>query len=239
MKKRWAVVVAVFIVCLMIFFAWYGINPVSFSNSYYSFRQNLSEAKQQVNPKEDLIMKKVALTYDDGPEPKYTRELLEILSHYKVKATFFVMGKQCEENPQVLEEIARAGHVIGNHTYHHENLNQLSYDKAKEELSSTSQLIYQITGSYPSLFRPPFGNTPKRLEEESDMLFVRWDVDPLDWQCQNTGQICRKVMKNIAENDIILMHDAYSSTVEATAVLIPRLQEAGYTFVTVEELLMD
>ena len=222
-----------------------NISAEASSTQYGSSKTEESVANTEVsdqreeNPWIDVTNKKVALTYDDGPDARYTREILEVLDEYQVLATFFVMGKAVEENPQIVTDIAKEGHSLGNHTYSHANLGQLSVDAGRAEIDRTNELIYECTGNYPILFRPPFGNYPNKLEEESDLVFVLWDVDPLDWQCQNTDTICKKVMKNIAENDIILMYDAYETTVEATRILIPQLQKEGYQFVTVEELLME
>lgn len=182
-------------------------------------------------------IKYVALTYDDGPNPVYTEELLQVLEEEKVRASFFMMGKQVENYPQVVKKVADAGHLIGNHTYSHINVCQLSEAQVREEIQKTNELIYDSCGQMPEWFRPPFGCNREKLISQMDMYQIFWNVDPLDWSVQNTGTIVNHVLKYVSDGDIILMHDAYPTTVEATKILIPKLREMGYTFVTVDEMI--
>lgn len=181
--------------------------------------------------------KRVALTYDDGPNPIYTRQVLEVLKEENVPASFFLLGKSVEKYPELTKEIADQGHCIGNHTYSHINVCQLPEAAVVDEVEKTNQLIYESCGVCPELFRPPFGCVRKKLAEDMHMIPVFWDVDPKDWKVKNTDTVVNEVLKNIEDGDIILMHDAYGSTVEATKLLIPKLREMGYTFVTVDQLI--
>ena len=187
--------------------------------------------------KEKDDMKYVALTYDDGPNPVYTEKLLQVLEEEQIHASFFMMGKQVENYPQVVKQVADKGHLIGNHTYSHVNVCQLPEEQVKEEIQKTNEVIYKSCGQSPEWFRPPFGCNREKLISEMHMYQVFWNVDPLDWSVQNTGTIVNHVLKYVEDGDIILMHDAYSTTVEATKILIPKLREMGYAFVTVDELI--
>ena len=191
------------------------------------------------NTETEKEKKKVALTFDDGPHPVYTPEMLDVLKEKNVKATFFLLGQQVEQYPDIVKRMSEEGHLIGNHSYKHEQLSKLSSVQACTQVNRTNELIYSITGKYPEYLRPPFGDWKDRLDCEVNMIEVLWDVDTLDWSSQNKDKVVNKVMKNVEEGDIILMHDSYQSTVEATAEIIDRLQEEGYEFVTVDELILD
>ena len=186
----------------------------------------------QTDPEEKLV----ALTFDDGPHPVYTEEILAVLAEEDVQASFFMMGKEAELYPEIVKKVSDAGHLIGNHTYTHVNVCQISAEETIEEMTRTNDILEGLTGKRPQFFRPPYGCKNETLEKQTGMFWIFWDVDTLDWSLQNTGQIYRLVVKNVGENDIILMHDAYPSTVEAVRELIPALQEMGYTFVTVDRL---
>ena len=130
------------------------------------------------------------------------------------------------------------GHLVGNHTYHHVQLDKLSDAKAREEILKTNNLIYETTGSYPLYLRPPFGAWKKNLELRVEMMPVFWTIDTLDWKVQNTEQIIKTVEEKIKDGSIILMHDEYKTTVEAALKLADSLKEKGYELVTVDELIM-
>lgn len=181
-------------------------------------------------------MKCVALTYDDGPCAIYTEALLQVLEKEGVSATFFVMGKQAETYPGLVKKIHDGGHLLGNHTFSHCNVCEISCAEAEEEIKKTNELLYRICGEYPVFFRPPFGCNKEEMICNLQMYQVFWDVDPKDWQVQNTASVVNHVLKQVQDGDIILMHDQYQTTVEATEILIPKLRERGFCFVTVEQL---
>lgn len=183
--------------------------------------------------------KKVALTFDDGPNKCFTEELLDGLAMRNVKATFFLIGKKVDENPEIVKRMYEEGHLIGNHTYDHVNLSALSEESAREQLDKTNDAIKRITGKVPEYLRPPFGNYKKHLDEEMTMIEVLWDVDPRDWSVKNAGEVVKRVVKKVEDEDIILLHDDYATSVVAALEIIDILQEQGYEFVTVEELLLD
>ncbi len=191
-----------------------------------------SIAQQQDRPK-------IALTFDDGPHPYYTEQLLKGLAKRKVKATFFVTGENVEAYPEVTKQICEEGHLIGNHTYSHIQLSRSNTESYKEEIKKTNQVIRDVTGQDTIYIRPPYGSWNKEFEKELNMFPVLWTIDPLDWCSSNVDCIVNTVCAKAGENDIILMHDQYKTTVTAALQIVDRLMEEGYEFVTVDELLFD
>jgi len=188
---------------------------------------------------DEMGAKKIALTFDDGPHPVYTLQLLDGLKERGAKATFFILGKNAEACPEVVQRISEDGHLIGNHTYSH-----LQYSVARElefgeELVCTNEIIKEITGKDVLFVRPPYGSWNKKYESQLNMFPVLWTVDPLDWTTSNVDKIVSNVVTKASENDIILMHDYYQSTVTAALEIVTILQEEGYEFVTVDEVLFD
>ena len=131
------------------------------------------------------------------------------------------------------------GHLIGNHTYHHCELTALSTEKGLEEIEQTSRVIEKITGQPVRYVRPPYGEWSDALEDRLSMIPVLWSVDSLDWTTENVSEIVDRVVTKTRENDMILMHDCYESSVKAAFQIIDLLQEKGYRFVLAEELLLD
>lgn len=183
--------------------------------------------------------KKIALTFDDGPHPVYTEQMLLLLEQEQIPATFFLLGQNVEEYGDLVREIAAKGHLIGNHTYHHVQITTLTTEQAYEEIDQTSRLVEELTGEGTEYVRPPFGTWNEGLESELDLIPVMWTIDTLDWTTGNVDWIVNRVVKNAEENDIILMHDSYKSTVQAVERLIPLLESEGFEFVTVDEVIMD
>lgn len=183
--------------------------------------------------------KKIAITFDDGPHPYYTEQLLDGLKERNAKATFFVLGKHAEQYPELVKRMSDEGHLIGNHTYSHVQLSKRNSEAFKEELMKTSELIEELTGQEVQYVRPPYGTWDKKFEEELNMFPVLWNIDPLDWSSSNVSGIVKKVTSKAKENSIILMHDEYKTTVTAALQVIDELQKQGYEFVTVDELLFD
>ena len=133
----------------------------------------------------------------------------------------------------------KEGHLIGNHTYHHVEITKVSDEKAREEIELTDQVICSITGEHVEYMRPPFGLWQRDLELEIEVMPVMWTIDPLDWTTENVDEIVNKVVTEAEENDIILMHDCYGSSVDAALRIIDILQKKGYEFVTVDQLILD
>lgn len=183
------------------------------------------------------IKKQVALTFDDGPSGEYTPRLLDGLKERNVRATFFLLGEQIDQYPDIVKRMHEEGHLIGCHSYRHVNFRSLSEGKACEQIKKTSERIAALTGVYPAYVRPPYGNWLPALDRDFCMAEVLWDVDPLDWSCGNAGTVVRRVLADVGEYDIILMHDSSQSSVDAALELIDTMQKDGYEFVTVEDLL--
>lgn len=183
--------------------------------------------------------KKIALTFDDGPHPYYTEQLLDGLKERGVKATFFVTGEHAKLHADIIKRMSEDGHLIGNHTYSHMQLGKTNREEFKEELMQTNEVIKGITGEEVIYVRPPYGSWDKELETELNMFPVLWTIDPLDWCSDNVDAVTKRVLSKAGENDIILMHDYYASTVTAALQIVDELQKKGYEFVTVEEILFD
>ncbi|HBA48813.1 MAG TPA: peptidoglycan N-acetylglucosamine deacetylase [Lachnospiraceae bacterium] len=184
-------------------------------------------------------VRKIAITFDDGPHPRYTEQLLDGLKERGVVATFFVTGEHAELHPEVIERMKEEGHLVGNHTYSHIQLTKNNREAFKKELIKTNEILKGITGEEVQYVRPPYGSWDKSFEKELNMFPVLWTVDTLDWSSRNVGCITEKIVSKTGENDIILMHDYYETSVTAALKAIDKLLEEGYTFVTVEEILFD
>lgn len=182
---------------------------------------------------------KVALTFDDGPHAFYTEMLLDGLKERGICATFFLIGKNIEGNEEIVQRMQKEGHLIGNHTYHHVNLKELSKKEAKQEIQKAGNKIYESTGICTAFVRPPFGEWKKNLDLDMTMIPVSWNIDSLDWTTENTEKIIKRVVKDVEEDDIILMHDVYKTSVEAALQIVDILKERGYEFVTVDKLLLE
>lgn len=180
----------------------------------------------------------VALTFDDGPSPKYTPLLLDGLKERNVRATFFLLGQNVKENQELVQRMQAEGHLLGNHTYNHVQLNKIPETTARQEILKTNNEIYEATGKYPEYMRPPYGAWKKNMEFCVEMLPVFWDIDTLDWKSQNVDAILKAAGEEPEDGSIILMHDEYQTSVEAALLIIDRLKEKGYEFVTVDELIV-
>ncbi len=185
---------------------------------------------------------KIALTFDDGPHPYYTRQILEILDKYNVKATFFFVGQNIENYPETAELVYKAGHEIGNHTYTHSRVKAMERGELLSELNRCDDAIYEIDEYRPRLFRPPEGAFDDEVENAAkalDYSIILWSIDTRDWEHMPPKKILSGVLSSVKSGDIILMHDYIgrnSPTPEALEMLIPALVERGYSFVRVSEL---
>ena len=187
--------------------------------------------------------KRIALTFDDGPHPKYTPQILDVLAEYGVPATFFVVGTNAENYPQLIRRIHLEGHEIGNHTFHHYHMSKMSAEELKNDILACRQTVEALTGVAPTLFRPPEGVCTDAVREicrELGMTIIIWSVDTKDWAHPKQQEILDNIRTNSADGSIILMHDFIgqkSPTPQALKKIIPMLRELGYEFVTVSQLL--
>jgi peptidoglycan/xylan/chitin deacetylase (PgdA/CDA1 family) len=203
------------------------------------FRQGPPEAKV------------VAITFDDGPDPRFTPTILEILAEEDIQATFFMVGKHAEKYPDLARQVVEAGHEVGNHTYSHANLLQAPLEHAAREIERGEEAIFKATGLRPTLFRPPRGLYEAKLLEETKArgyTVVLWSLSSKDWLEMRPVDISQTILQNVAPGDIILFHDSGNliraeggerlPTVRSLKSVLTGLKEQGYDFVTVTELLI-
>lgn len=180
-----------------------------------------------------------ALTFDDGPHPDFTPQLLAILRRYRVEATFFVVGEMAEKVPELIHEERAAGHVIGNHTYHHVNLTKIPLDEIPIEWQACQDVVKAVTGETMRFCRPPGGDYDKDVIEAAMLLgltTVLWTDDPGDYADPGDKVIETRVLDSVGNGAIILLHDGVQQTVDVLPQIIERLRARGFRFVTVEEL---
>ena len=180
--------------------------------------------------------KVVALTFDDGPS-KYTGGVLDVLKKYDACGTFFVVGSRAYFQGDTLRRILNEGSEIGNHSFDHKVLTSLNDDEFKDEIVKTQEVIHNLTGFTPSLFRPTYGGYTNRLKRLTDLTFVLWDVDSRDWQVKKKDKIISNVLPNVKSGSIVLFHDNHDYALNALSDIIKILKDDGYKFVTVSELL--
>lgn len=197
--------------------------------------QNASQVAVSLNGASPMV----ALTFDDGPSKYWTKGLLDGLKERNVKATFFLIGANVEGNEALVERMVAEGHLIGNHTYSHVQLTTISKKEACAEIEEANEVLSEAVGEDIHYIRPPFGSWQEDLDSLVDMQVVLWSVDPQDWKVQKTDRIVEKVLREVEDGDIILLHDVYRESVEAALQIIDELQERGYEFVRVDELLLD
>ena len=187
--------------------------------------------------------KKIALTFDDGPHPRITREILGILDEYGIKATFFVIGQNIVNYPETMELLVKSGCEVGNHTYSHENFRNMSQDEIRAEFDKCRQTLKENFSVEPTLIRPPQGFCSEALSTVSTEMncdIILWSIDTRDWDHTAPEDIARNILANARGGDIILMHDyvsGKSGTCEALRIIIPELLGRGFEFVTVGELI--
>ncbi|PVW14317.1 polysaccharide deacetylase family protein [Marixanthomonas spongiae] len=185
--------------------------------------------------------KQVAITFDDGPHPEYTLEILKLLKSYNAKATFFCIGKNLEKYPKIAQQLIADGHSLGNHSYSHAtNFGFFRKKRIVEELAKTDVLLEKITGSKNVWFRPPYGVTNPSIAKavkETNHNVVGWNVRSYDTVIKNPTKVVNRIKKRVSPNAIILLHDTHSRCPEIVERLLQFLKKEGYQTVTVERLL--
>jgi peptidoglycan/xylan/chitin deacetylase (PgdA/CDA1 family) len=183
----------------------------------------------------------IALTFDDGPQATLTPKLLDLLAAHQIKATFFVIGQNVAEHPEIVARAAREGHEIGNHSWSHPNLGKMSDDGVRQQLRQTQDAIESATGDKPTLLRPPYGSLTTRqrrwIHVEFGYEIVLWDVDPLDWKRPGPTVVCNRIVKETRAGSIVLSHDIHPGTIAAMPSTLDQLEAKGFKFVTVSELI--
>jgi peptidoglycan/xylan/chitin deacetylase (PgdA/CDA1 family) len=187
--------------------------------------------------------KVAVLTFDDGPDPRYTPQVLQILQKYNIKATFFVVGQSCENYPQLIRQQIKEGHQVENHTYTHPNLVKDITISTEEEIVRTEQVLETIGGRRPTCFRPPRGLfTPETIDTAEDRGYqvVLWTICVEHQKSKTAMDMARRIIKAARPGMIILAHDGRlnrSKTIEALPLIIEAYHKMGYRFVTLDELL--
>lgn len=180
----------------------------------------------------------VALTFDDGPNARYTRRLLDVLYQEQVPATFFLVGEQIEGNALLVKEMAASGHEIGSHTNGHHNLHRLTEAQARIDLEQMQAALDKALGrAYPVKYlRPPYGEYPAWMETAEDMSLALWTLDAEDWQAPDADAIYRRVVEQAKDGDVIVLHDNNPETVKAVKRIIPELRRRGFAFATLSQM---
>ncbi|MBP3382230.1 MAG: polysaccharide deacetylase family protein [Clostridia bacterium] len=185
--------------------------------------------------------KLVALTFDDGPG-KYTAELLDFLKEHRVRATFFLLGRNAANYPSLVKRMDAEGHTVGNHSYSHPNLAKMSAAGVASQIGNCNAAIYKAIGRNASVLRCPGGSsnaTVRSVAKSADLPIIYWSVDTKDWESRDKDKIMQVAFgdKGIKDGSIVLLHDIHRESVDAAKEMIVRLEKEGYTFATVPELL--
>ncbi|WP_121609797.1 polysaccharide deacetylase family protein [Mesobacillus foraminis] len=192
----------------------------------------------------DTKHKAIAITFDDGPNPVYTPQVLDLFREVSGKATFFMIGEQMKKYPDIVSTVSKEGHEIGNHTYTHSKLTTLTPEDCQKEVQLTEQLIRDMTGTRPVTFRPPYldldHETSALIHSRSYSIIGALNMEALDWEQPGVDHILSKSRKHAMNGSVLLFHDGFgnrSQTVEAVRMLVAELSSKGYRLVTVSELL--
>jgi Predicted xylanase/chitin deacetylase len=183
----------------------------------------------------------IAMTFDDGPSATLTPKLLDLLAAHHIKATFFVIGENVSEHPEIVARAAREGHEIGNHSWSHPNFGKMSDESVRRQLQQTDDAIKSATGKRPTLLRPPYGSITARekrwIHDEFGYQIILWDVDPYDWKRPGPAVVRARILKETRPGSIVLSHDIHPGTIEAMPSTFDELEAKGFKFVTVSELI--
>jgi len=183
----------------------------------------------------------IAMTFDDGPSATLTPKLLDILAAHRIKATFFVIGENVAEHPEIVARAAREGHEIGNHSWSHPNFGKMSDDGVRSQLQRTDDAIKSATGARPTLLRPPYGSITARekrwIHAQFGYEIILWDVDPYDWKRPGPPVVRNRILKETRPGSIVLSHDIHPGTIEAMPSTFDALEAKGFKFVTISELI--
>lgn len=183
----------------------------------------------------------IAMTFDDGPHETLTPKLLDLLKAHHIKATFFVIGENVVQHPEILQRAAREGHEIASHSWSHPNFGKMSDEAVRNQLQKTDDAIKSAIGRRPTLMRPPYGSLTDRekkwIHQEFGYQIILWDVDPLDWKRPGPAVVCSRILKETRPGSIVLSHDIHPGTIEAMPATFDQLEGKGFKFVTVSELI--
>lgn len=218
--------------------------PPNLLPAFHSYAHSLHDVTGTVSPSAIQFAnrqqapgtKVIALTFDDGPHPKITKKILDILDRHNAKATFFMVGERVQYYPKTVQDVFSRGHEIGNHTWDHGDLSKLEMEEIEKEISTTNEAIQRITGNRPTLFRPPYGSLTDPIRQQVDMTIALWSADTFDWKYKDADLLLKEVTDRVHDQAVVLMHDIYPSTADGLEQVLQYLEGEGYTFVTVSEL---
>ncbi len=258
MKRAGAYLTGVLLVILLALLTWYNspgaapraAQPSKLAGGSERDTRNIGEQDlERLYPNIILrtgknVGKLVCLTFDDGPDGVYTPSVLDVLRQKEVKATFFLIGKRVQENPEIAKRVVEEGHLIGNHTYSHANLDKAS-PEVEKELSDAEAVFARLGLDGSRLFRPAYGAAnPSLVEQVSNLGYkvAMWSVDTLDWRGLSAAEVYRNALAAVGPGAVILQHCAggpgedLSGSVAAIPQVIDRLKAEGYRFVTMDEM---
>lgn len=184
----------------------------------------------------DSTKKYVAFTFDDGPSKANTKDVVDYLNENRAHATFFMLGSNMLNNPDIVKYVLEYGNEIGSHTYSHKNLKRISFSEVESEIKKTDNVYFDITGSNIKLLRPPYGAINEKIKENFSYPYILWNIDTLDWQYKDSDYLYNYVINHINDGDIILMHDIHETTKIAVERILPELYARGFRVVSVSEL---
>lgn len=203
--------------------------PDSLQEAYKSYQQTVAQRLQE---------KRVAISFDDGPRADTTPHILDTLKQYGVHATFFIMGQHVPGNEALIQRMVQEGHQLGNHSYNHPLLTQISAEKVHKQVYDTQDVIAQASGGIrPTVLRPPYGGFNTTVASQAGIALVNWSVDSLDWKSRNASKIYHEIMNQVHDGAIILMHDIHEESMQALGDVLQGLQSQGYAVGSVEELM--
>lgn len=182
--------------------------------------------------------KLVALTFDDGPAYAKTEKLIDELDKRDARVTFFMLGQLANKQPDLVKKVYNYGHTIGSHTYDHKNLTKLDDEQLAFEINHTNEILSDIIGEDIKFIRPPYGSYNQNILDKTNMAFILWNVDTLDWKLRDAEKVRDYIVKKANDGDIILLHDIHATSVDGVIMAIDILKEDGYEFVSLDELLV-
>ncbi|MDD6264991.1 MAG: polysaccharide deacetylase family protein [Clostridia bacterium] len=194
--------------------------------------QPIGGIRTNLDPNKPMI----ALTFDDGPHPTYSNQILNILEQYASVATFFEQGMNVDRYPDVVRREAALGCELGSHSYNHPQLTKLSYSQIRNQMDMTNQAFYKACGRYPTVMRPPYGSRNASVDSAVGLPLIIWSVDTLDWKYRDANYVYNYVINHAYDGAIVLMHSIHGTTAQAMQRIVPKLISMGYQLVTVSEL---
>lgn len=219
-----------------------NVQSAETSEETEALKQPLEESKpdyiiQSGGRELDLRKPMIALTFDDGPQSKVGNEIMDSLEAYDGRATFFIVGERVSSRQEVVKRMVENGHEIGNHSMNHKYLQKLDAQGIRNQVEACNNIVEEVTGIRPVLMRLPGGIKNETVMQNIGMPVILWNIDTRDWATKNAAKTVESVVGKVKDGDIVLMHELYSETAEAVRKMLPKLNEQGFQFVTVSELI--